>query len=497
MAGRDDPKADIIQLFQGWLQNSRNGRWLLVLDNADEASYLLQPREEMLDKMNESGAYAGEKRLYEHIPIFEPMVEELALRLIEKKLGPQADDTTTKQLVAALEYMPLAISQAAAYINQRGARSSVQQYLEEFERSERSRMRLLTVNSREHRRDREATNSITMTWQISFEHIRQYRESAADLLSLMSFYDNEGIPETLLHVHQQLSTGTKCETEQTRQDDVDGAHSGSESLTDESFEEDIITLRDYSFVFDTLNGKVFKMHRLVQLATRGWLKSHKQDVYCMLNLATIYSNQGRWEEAEELQVSVLESHKRVVGEEHPHTLTSMAHLASTYSHQGRWEETEELQVSVLESNKRVVGEEHPNTLSSMANLASTYKQEGQLKMAEGLKVSVLEARKRVLGEEHPSTLNSMANLAATYSDQGRWKEAEELKLSVLEARRRLLGEEHPDTLNSMANLALTYKSQRRVVMASALLRRAINAALQSYGPNYHEISGWQAALDNI
>lgn len=327
MAGRDDPKADIIQLFQGWLQNSRNGRWLLVLDNADEASYLLQPREEMLDKMNESGAYAGEKRLYEHIPIcphgsvivttrsremaaslvddadmitVEPMVEELALRLIEKKLGPQADNTTTKQLVAALEYMPLAISQAAAYINQRGARSSVQQYLEEFERSERSRMRLLTVNSREHRRDREATNSITMTWQISFEHIRQYRESAADLLSLMSFYDNEGIPETLLHVHQQLSTGTKCETEQTRQDDVDGANSGSESLTDESFEEDIITLRDYSFVFDTLNGKVFKMHRLVQLATRGWLKSHKQDVYWLersltnLDAALPYSVYKYW-----------------------------------------------------------------------------------------------------------------------------------------------------------------------------------------------------------
>jgi hypothetical protein len=88
-------------------------------------------------------------------------------------------------------------------------------------------------------------------------------------------------------------------------------------------------------------------------------------------------------------------------ESRPDTLTSMANLASTYSNQGRWKEAEELQVKGLEISSTVLGEEHPSTLTDMHNLASTYKNQGQWKKAEELEVHVVETRKRVLGEEHP------------------------------------------------------------------------------------------------
>jgi len=52
---------------------------------------------------------------------------------------------------------------------------------------------------------------------------------------------------------------------------------------------------------------------------------------------------GRWKEAEELFVQVMETSKRVLGDEHPDTLTSMNNLASTYRKQGRWKEAEEMQ----------------------------------------------------------------------------------------------------------------------------------------------------------
>ena len=68
----------------------------------------------------------------------------------------------------------------------------------------------------------------------------------------------------------------------------------------------------------------------------------------------------------------MEIRKRVLGAEHPSTLTSMANLASTYRNQGRWKEAEELEVQVMETSSRVLGAEHPDTLTSMANLASTY-----------------------------------------------------------------------------------------------------------------------------
>ena len=50
--------------------------------------------------------------------------------------------------------------------------------------------------------------------------------------------------------------------------------------------------------------------------------------------------------------------KRVLGEEHPHLLTSMANLASTYRNQGCWKEAEELQVLVMEMMEWMLGKEH-------------------------------------------------------------------------------------------------------------------------------------------
>ena len=50
----------------------------------------------------------------------------------------------------------------------------------------------------------------------------------------------------------------------------------------------------------------------------------------------------------------METRKRVLGQEHPDTLTSMANLTSTYGYQGRWKEAEELQVQVVEARKRVL-----------------------------------------------------------------------------------------------------------------------------------------------
>ena len=83
-------------------------------------------------------------------------------------------------------------------------------------------------------------------------------------------------------------------------------------------------------------------------------------------------------------MQVLDMRKRVLDSEHPDTLTSMANLASTYKNQGRWKEAEELEVLVSDMRKRVLDSEHPDTLTSMVNLASTYRNQGRWKEAEEL-----------------------------------------------------------------------------------------------------------------
>jgi hypothetical protein len=64
----------------------------------------------------------------------------------------------------------------------------------------------------------------------------------------------------------------------------------------------------------------------------------------MVNLARTYWNQGRWNEAEKLEIQVIDMRKNLLGAEHPDTLTSMGNLANTYRKLGRWDEAEKLGV---------------------------------------------------------------------------------------------------------------------------------------------------------
>ena len=63
----------------------------------------------------------------------------------------------------------------------------------------------------------------------------------------------------------------------------------------------------------------------------------------------------------------------MLGEEYPDALTSMANLAPTYKNQGQWKEAEELEVQVMETRKRLLGAQHPSSLTSMNNLAYTWR----------------------------------------------------------------------------------------------------------------------------
>ena len=89
----------------------------------------------------------------------------------------------------------------------------------------------------------------------------------------------------------------------------------------------------------------------------------------MNNLALLYLEQGRYDDAEPLLTKELQAERRVLGEEHPDTLLSMNNLAMLYFEQGRHDEAEPLYVKALEGRRRVLGEEHPDTLESINSVA--------------------------------------------------------------------------------------------------------------------------------
>ncbi len=188
-------------------------------------------------------------------------------------------------------------------------------------------------------------------------------------------------------------------------------------------------------------------------------EEHPDTLTSMNNLASTLWNQGDLPGARRLQEAVLDAQKRVLGEEHPDTLMSTNNLAATLRSQGDLPGARRLHEAVLEAIKRALGEEHPDTLTSMNNFAVTLLHQGDFPGARRLQEAVLEARKLLLGDKHPDTLTSMNNLAATLWNQGDLPGARRLERAVLEARKRVLGEEHPDTLTSMNNLAETLRGK--------------------------------------
>ncbi|KAI9777309.1 MAG: hypothetical protein M1816_004797 [Peltula sp. TS41687] len=277
-----------------------------------------------------------------------------------------------------------------------------------------------------------------------------------------------------------------------------------------------------TFVWNTIGKVYYKDGRwkeaeklfvqVMETRRRVLGQEHPDTLTSIANLASTYRNQGRWKEAKELFVQVMETRKRVLGQEHPDTLTSIANLAvlgqqhpdtltsmanpaSTYRNQGRWKEAEELQAKELETCSRVLGQQHLDTLTSMANLASIFRNQGRWKKAEELDVQVMETRKWVLGQEHLNTLTSMVNLASTYRNQGRWKEAEELFVQVMETGKRVLGQEYANTLTSMANLASEWKRQGRIDEAMVLMEQCLELREKVMGMNHPGIKGTLEVLN--
>jgi len=538
--GRKDPHADVFKLVHDWLRDAKNGRWLLVLDNADNATVLsptddgsgsgLQQHQSGYLPASRHGSVLVTSRTKraamqvvedsDIIPI-EPMDDAAAHALLHTKLGDKGkkkdsdSNNNVAELAAALDHIPLALVQAAAYIRQRAPRCSVQQYLEEYQQSDSRATSLLNQGAGHLRRDKAASNAILITWQISFDYVRNSRQSAADLLSLMSFFDRQGIPEALLRVR-----GTD-------------AVSDPEAPVgfDDEFEDDILLLRDYSLIIVAADEKTFEMHGLVQLATRKWLRGHNQATKWLevalqvlatafpsgqpetwatcrillphstmlldykadkdeakLHQATIATNAawylmlvGKYAIAEHNSDISVAMRQEVLGGKHHDTIISLSRLGLVLERQGKYERAEAAHRRALQWYEETLGQEHVHTLIGINNLGSVLWNQGKYKEAEAMHRRALQGEEKVLGREHSSVLKSVSQLGSVLERQGKYDEAEAMHRRALQGYEMTLGPEHPDTLLGVDNLGLVLSSQGKYEEAETMHRRALEGSEKVLG----------------
>lgn len=417
---------NILQLVYQWLCDPGNGRWLMVLDNADDDGIFF--RDNISDERGPLGRFLPQAAhgsilitsrneltaqnlvgMDGHVITVRPMSEDESLTLLRARIlapqsGKSADDE--KALVQALEYIPLAITQAGAYIANRSSRVTVSRYLQLFRESESNQTHLLQhEDAKDLRRDPSIRYAVITTWQLSFEQIHRERPAATDLLALMSMFDRQGIPEGLVRA------------------DGDGLQ----------FEDAVAPLISYSLIRVELETGSFDMHRLVQLSVRTWLAIHLKLAQWQEKSRAIMAQMfpdGQYESwtecqkllphAKEVTKSTSDEHE----EDRLHAATISVNCGRYLLLRGTYEEADSMQRWALVAREKVLGREHPDTLTSVNNLGLVLDSQGKYEEAEAMHRWALEAREEVLGREHPDTLTSLNNLGNVLNRQGKYEEAE-------------------------------------------------------------------------
>jgi hypothetical protein len=253
------------------LSSEKAGPWLLIIDNADDMNiwvtsggsspalktYVPQSKYGFVLFTTRNGQLATKLVGPDVIDILQ-MDDEMATDLLRASLIRKSlvnDQHTATQLLRQLSCLPLAIIQAASYINE--TRISIATYLSLLERQENEVVELLSQDFEDEWRYAESKNPVAVTWLISFHQIQRSNPLAADYLSFISCIDPRDIPMSLL----------PSDSSAVKQQNALGL------------------LKAYSFVTGQADDQTVSLHRLVHVATRNWLRSEGILEKCTVNTA--------------------------------------------------------------------------------------------------------------------------------------------------------------------------------------------------------------------
>ncbi|KAK2135897.1 hypothetical protein NOF04DRAFT_1378044 [Fusarium oxysporum II5] len=470
------------------LSSKDAGSWFLVVDNADDVEIFHKSTHSgsgILDFLPSSDngrtlfttrsrkvASVAAKTTVETLLRMHP---EEATGLLKKSLinkDELEDIENVSQLLDALTYLPLAIAQAAAYMNV--YETSIAEYIRVFNDTDAQNIiELLEEGYDDEVHYDRSQGAVATTWIVSFDRIRRTAPAAADLLSFMACVEPKGIPRSIL---------PKLKTEQ-------------------QMTQAIGTLTGHGFLSRREGKATFDMHSLVHLATRIWNKNegreremqqktlaHVAEIFptddwrnrdlwqqylphalrllgaagCMenegghklgLSVGRCLLVDGRMMEAVSALKHVVEIRERILEEDHPDRLTSEHELAGAYLYNGQTKKAVEMLEHVVKTRERISAEDHPDRLASEHELARAYLYDGQTKKAIEMLEHVVKIEARILEKDHPDQLTSEHELAGAYLADGQTKKAVEMLEHVVEIQERILAEDHPHRLASESVLA--------------------------------------------
>ncbi|KAM7217641.1 short-chain dehydrogenase [Rhypophila decipiens] len=548
LISRDDSSTDRVLLVKDWLQTRHLSPWLMVVDNVDnQASYFRDkirngktPSQcvphcahgSLLFTTRSSDMAVDLANPAEAIPILRLSKEE-GIQLVRERLpGKVIPDDQVLALLEELEYIPIAITQAVAFISKRRLKS-LAQYLEQYRKNDSTRTRMLTYEFTEHGRHHGSLESVAKTWSLSFEGIRGSNPRAADLLCKISFFQHQSIPRLLIR------------SPSPSEDEEEGF--------DEDLEEAIAILRAYSFLDASEDETTYNTHHLVQLASQWWLRTqlspNELEKWVSVALQTIadvfpqpinnpapeyfslcqsllphaepllnydfkavtsapsLSGSVSQREIDLARANLLAStgkylhwqgfytqglarvqesfllRKSHLGEANPLTLQSMGLLFWSLTFHQTFTSATEPEDLNLDS---ILGGGHGYSMGTArkSRLNKSYMRRIRLIL---LGRKLVKLRTDVLGADDPDTIDAMSDLAAALERCGRFAESAKLQAEAVEKSTNVLGARHNDTLNCVCHLASVLEEMGQMEEAINLQRRVYELKCQTLGNEHPDV----------
>lgn len=462
--------------IQRYLESPDSDPWIIIVDNLDRDTSLFGSRHfsQLLPSPGASSRNlilftSRDKRLLRDLVTKDGIIqlEGLLPQDAERLLVERSKDSHSKpedvaNLVAALAYSPLAITQAGSYIAEYNLRIS--DYLQLYKHSGMAQAELLG-----HEQTRISADMPAMkVWGLSFERLKQENALAAHLLQFMACLASTQIPQTLLPKGNSVTDSLRARR----------------------------TLEALLFIEERENEQSYDLHPLIQLAVRNQLRVNDQlENYLQLVLTEILIPfPEHCERLEHFMVasSLLPHAQEILHEDNyknflpknPSFVTLASRVTNFLRDQGSYESAVQYARLAAKLSIQAFGNRHSQTLTAESDLAVCLRKAGKLGEAESIARDVLKERESVLGASHADTLASKNNLAIILSGQGRHGEAENLYRQTLMAKEKVLGATHEDTLKTWENLAITLEGQRKLEEAERIFRRVLEWRQQNLGPHH-------------
>jgi transcriptional regulator with XRE-family HTH domain len=373
----DQPR--LAKAVKRWLETQDQQTWLLIFDNADDLSLvieflptrgngaiLLTTRSHVVGK-HIRRIELDKLTLEEGVPFLlrrAAGLEQLALEDV-----PAPERQAAAQLYGLMDGLPLALDQAAAYIQEH--QWSLAEYISLYQQQRPALLRLRnSIDQHDY------PDSVATTWLLSFQRVEQAHPAAAELLRLCAFLHPDAIPEEMLlqrvaelHPHVQAEKQSAL------------------------LKEIIVIWLRYSLVQHNAVTRTLTIHRLVQAVLQDTLEESQQRAWAERAIHVVNNTFpgasaafSTWPRCQRclphaLVCAALVERWSVQSEE----AAQLLQRTGTYLRErGDYGEAEMLLQHALHIRENIVGPEHPSLADYFEALAELYQKLAQYAQGESL-----------------------------------------------------------------------------------------------------------------